>query len=658
MKRIIGIPFFVNCGKYILMKILLLSIISFLSFTTYSFGQKTLDPTPEDIQQAKSLREKYSKNDVAILESKEIITFDLNKSDAKVIVNNSVNELLMNINHRADIIKYEFYDSESKIETFTLKYRNQKNTDFQVKDEFYKDKDLFYNDARVKYSNVDFPVQGYTYNYELKKKYNDIKYFTSLYFNDEFPVIKKEITVVVPDWLNLELKEFNFEGNTVLKTKTRDERNGITTYSYVMENVDAFYKEKKTPGRTYIYPHILIIAKSFKNKDKETLLFNSTADLYNWYKSLTDLMKDDTSVLKNKVTELTSKAKTDEEKIKNIYYWVQDNIRYIAFEDGIAGFKPDESNNVFEKRYGDCKGMANLSKQMLKLAGFDARLTWIGTKHIMYDYTTPSLAVDNHMICTLFHNGKTYFIDGTEKYNSLGEDAERIQNKEVMIEDGDKFIIKKVPVAASALNKEIYNANLVIDNDKLVGACSKYYTGESRTEFLNIINSFESDKKGETLEKYLSRNDKNISASNIKTSDLTNRDQKLSVNYEINVLNKVSRFDNEIYVDLEYMDEFKNFEFKDRKTDYELDYKTDYESNVVLTIPAGYKLSKLPENLTVKEEDFNVLISFKQVGKEIFYKKQFIFKNAIVKAGEMDKWNALNKNLSTIYNQQIILSKL
>jgi transglutaminase-like putative cysteine protease len=424
MKRIIGIAFFVNCGKYILMKILLLSIISFLSFTTYSFGQKAFDPTPEDIQLAKSLREKYAKNDVAILESKELITFDLNKSDAKVIVNNSVNEVLMNINHRADISKYEFYDSESKIETFTLKYRNKKNADFPVKDEFYKDKDLFYNDARVKYINVDFPVQGYTYSYELKKKYNDIKYFTSLYFNDEFPVIKKEITVVVPDWLNLELKEFNFEGNTVLKTKTRDEKNGITTYTYVMENVDAFYKEKKTPGRTYVYPHILIIAKSFKNKDKETLLFNSTADLYNWYKSLTDLMKDDTSVLKNKVTELTSKAKTDEEKIKNIYYWVQDNIRYIAFEDGIAGFKPDESNNVFEKRYGDCKGMANLSKQMLKLAGFDARLTWIGTKHIRYDYTTPSLAVDNHMICTLFHNGKTYYIDGTEKYNSLGEDAE------------------------------------------------------------------------------------------------------------------------------------------------------------------------------------------------------------------------------------------
>jgi len=621
------------------------------------FGQKALDPTVEDIQLAKSLREKYTKDDVTILESKEMITFELNKSDSKVVVKNSAKEVLMNINHRADINKYEFYDSESSIENFTLKYRNQKGTDFEVKDQFYKDKDLFYNDARVKYMDIDFPVQGYSYNYELEKKYNDVKYFTSLYFNDEFPVIKKEITVVVPDWLNLELKEFNFEGNTISKTKTHNDRNSTTIYTYVMENVDAFYKEKKAPGRSYIYPHILVIAKSFKNKDKETLLFNSTADLYKWYKSLVDSMKDDTSLLVDKVTELTASAKTDEEKIKNIYYWVQDNIRYIAFEDGIAGFKPDEANHVFEKRYGDCKGMANLSKQMLKLAGFDARLTWIGTKHILYDYTTPSLAVNNHMICTLFYKGKTYFIDGTEKYNSFGEDAERIQNKEVMIEDGDQFIIKKVPASGSELNKETYNAKLLVDNDKLKGSCSKVYSGESKTEFLNIFNSFENNKKGETLEKYLSGSDKNISATNIKTSDLKNRDLKLSLNYDVDVQNKVSKFDNDIFIDLAYMDEFKNFEFKDRKTDYELNYKTNYESNVVLAIPDGYKLSKLPENINVSEEDFNVLISFKQVGKEIVYKKQFVFKNAVLKTTDMAKWNAFNKNLKTIYNQQIIFTK-
>ena len=319
-------------------------------------AQKNIDPTPEDITLAKKIRESHDKDDVAIVESTENITFELNKNESKVIVNHSVNEKLMNINHRANIQKYEFYDSESKIETFNIKYRNDKNTNNYIVDEFYKDNDLFYNDARVKHTVVNFPVQGYTYNYELEKKYEDVKYFTALYFNDEFPILNKKIIVTVPEWLNIELKEFNFDAAKVEKSQTKDSKNN-TIYTFILKDIPAIYKEEDAPGRSYIYPHILLIAKSYKLKDKEVTLFNSTADLYKWYKSLVDLMKDDTSVMKNKVAELTSTAKTDEEKIKNIYYWVQDNIRYIAFEDGIAGFKPDESNHVFENRYGDCKGV-------------------------------------------------------------------------------------------------------------------------------------------------------------------------------------------------------------------------------------------------------------------------------------------------------------
>jgi hypothetical protein len=638
------------------MKILIkLTLLVAFSVATAS-AQKNIDPTPEDVVLAKKIRTTYDKDDVAVLESNENISFELNKNESKVVVNHSIKELLMNINHRANIQKYEFYDSESKIETFNLKFRNDKNTNNYVADEFYKDKDLFYNDARVKYMAVNFPIQGYTYNYELEKKYEDVKYFTSLYFNDEFPVIKKQIVVTIPEWLNVELKEFNFEGTNVTKSQTKDSKNN-TVFTYTLNNVPALYKEEAAPGRSYIYPHILIIAKSYKLKGKDITLFDSTADLYKWYKSLVDLMKDDTSVLKSKVAELTATAKTDEEKIKNIYYWVQDNIRYIAFEDGIAGFKPDESNHVFENRYGDCKGMANLIKQMLKLAGFDARLTWIGTKHIAYDYKTPSLAVDNHMICTLFYKGKKYFLDGTEKFNSYGEYAERIQNKEVMIEDGDKFLIDKVPIATNESNKEIFKANLTIENEKLQGTCSKSYVGESRAQLLYVYNNFKSDKKSETLENYLSKSDKNTHVTDIKTSDLKNRDAKLTIDYSVSVENKVSSFDNEMYVDLEYMNEFKSFELKDRKTDYQFDFKKNYESLVTLTIPTGYKVTKMPTDLMVKENNFDIAITFQKTDKEIIYKKTFIFKNGEIKASEMTQWNAFIKNLIANYNQQITFSK-
>ena len=50
--------------------------------------------------------------------------------------------------------------------------------------------------------------------------------------------------------------------------------------------------------------------------------------------------------------------------------------------------------------------MANLLTCMLRSIHLDARRCWIGTKHIAYDYSTPSLSVDNHMICAWMNKGK------------------------------------------------------------------------------------------------------------------------------------------------------------------------------------------------------------------------------------------------------------
>lgn len=638
-------------------KITMVLLFAALAFQAAN-AQKNIDPTTEDIALAKQLREKHGKDDVAVLSSKETISFELIEDGPGVAVNHHIAEKLMNISHRADIHKYEFYDSQSEIQDFSMTYRNDKNAHFEVKDEFYTSNDLFYNDYRVKYMEVTFPVQGYSYNYNLNKKYKDVKYFTSLYFNDEYPIVKKEIEILVPTWLEIEFKEMNFTGFDVKKTSKPDPKGKGTIYTYTLENVAARYKDESAPGPSYIYPHLLVVAKSYTKEGKKTTLFNSTADLYKWYKSLVDSVDENPDELKAKVNELIAGAKTDEEKIKKLYYWVQDNIRYIAFEDGLAGFRPDASQNVYKKRYGDCKGMANLMRHMLKIAGFDARLTWIGTKHIAYDYTTPSLCVDNHMICTLFKDGKKYFLDGTEKYNSFGDYAERIQGKEVMIEDGDKYIIAKVPVTPAASNKESYNINFSIDGEILKGKVQGNLIGESRAYFLYGYNNIKNDKKEDVLQNYLSRGDKNFSISNIKTSNLTDRDITLTVEYDAVLRNRVSSFDNEMYVDLDYLEEMSGLDFKERKTDFEFSYKKDYESNITLAIPQGYTVSRLPETLVVDTNDYTLTAAYEQKGSTIVYKKHFVIKNGTIKKTDFANWNNAITKLKKLYNDQITLTKL
>jgi hypothetical protein len=61
---------------------------------------------------------------------------------------------------------------------------------------------------------------------------------------------------------------------------------------------------------------------------------------------------------------------------------VQANIRYIAFEDGIAGYKPANAQMCTRKSMAIARVWPIFTKEMLTALGFDARLCWLGTNHI------------------------------------------------------------------------------------------------------------------------------------------------------------------------------------------------------------------------------------------------------------------------------------
>ncbi|WP_109435377.1 MULTISPECIES: transglutaminase-like domain-containing protein [Aquimarina] len=633
------------------------TLIVFLLYHLVLFPQKNIDPTSEDIQLAKELKKKYLEDDVAILNHVEDISFDFDKKTEQVIVKHNNNQEYINLDSRTKIPLYLFYDEQSTIDRLKVSYRNDKNAGIYFGDEYYNNEELFHTDARVKWTTLKFPLLGYKYNFSYTKTYSDIKYFVNTYFDDTYPILKKTIKVHIPDWLSLDIKEINFDNASITKDSKRDDENGITTYIYTLENSNAIPKDENKPGPTYYRPHLLFLAKSHQKTGEKKTLLNNTGDLYNWYYSLVQQLKDDPETIKEKTLSIIKDSQTEEDKIKAIYYWVQDNIRYIAFEDGIAGFKPDEAQNVYRKKYGDCKGMANLTKQMLKIAGFDARLTWIGTKRIAYDYSLPTIAVDNHMICTVINGDKKYYLDSTEKYNPLNYSAERIQNKQVLIEDGDSYILDKIPLYESTQNLETFVGDFIIEKEELIGKISREYKGESKSHFLYSINNLKTDKREQILEWYIKRDDNNLSIANIDVTDITDRDGDLSLKYNINQKNAVSAFEDELYIDIDYYKEYKNLNLDKRSIDYMFPYKIFEKTAINLEIPTDYKIKELPKDLKIKNDDFEIIFSYKTDGKKIKYEKTIHFKNAKISANAIDAWKGFHYNLKEQYQKQIILTK-
>lgn len=605
-------------------------------------------------------KSQFPKEDVIAYSHKEIISFSLNADpkpgEGKVKATVNTEMVLVPVK---DFLKYSdglFYNDEVTIDNVKAINAKGKEVTVQKLCGSYQQDDIFHSDS--KFCSVKFSMdeKGKSFTYAYQNNFRDVKYLTSLYFHNPIPSVEKVIEFRIPAWLETDLREFNFAKAGIEKTSVKE--NDITKIIYRMKNVPGFQREPSSPHHAVSYPHIICVNKSFTENGQRKVLFESVKDLYKWYHSVCSSIGNEPAALKEKVASLTTGKKTDIEKIEAIFYWVQDNIRYIAFEDGIMGFKPDAAQNVLNKKYGDCKGKANLLKEMLKLAGYDARLTWIGTSDLPYDYSLPSLAVDNHMICTVILNGKRFFLDGTEDFIALNDYAQRIQGKQVLIEDGDNYIIDKIPDFPAERNKVKSFTKMNIEEGSIKGNTAVEYNGESKIMVQRIFSSIRTENKKDALSGFLRKSNDNVEVNNIKEPDFNDRQKTMQVSFDFTANNQVTKTGNELYVVMDWDKEFSGMEFEaDRKNDYEFNQKYHLITQAELEIPAGYKVDYLPESFKKTTPEYSFEGSFVNKGKSIVYTKTIIVNKPILHKTGFEQWNSFIKSINKFYNDQVVLVK-
>lgn len=516
---------------------------------------------------------------------------------------------------------------------------------------------VFFDDSKLAYFNYEFKGYNSVFEYSYKKRYTDLKYLTNIYFNDVYFVKEKNIVINIPEWLEVEIVEYNFEKYNI--RKTIEDNGGIKKIIYSVDSLESFNLLDNSPSISQSYPHLIFLFKSFKVENEKHVLLSNTQDLYNWYRTLIDQVDNKSDLLKPVVNEIIKGSLTEEEKIERLYYWVQDNIRYIAFEDGIMGFKPDAAYNVYKKLYGDCKGMANLLTEMLKIAGFDARLTWIGTNSIPYDYSIPSLAVDNHMICTIFLNGKKIFLDATEEYADVNNIAQRIQNRPVLIEDGVNYILDKIPQKDYSFNTQIDSIELKLDNDVLLGNRTYKADGFEKVIFYRILYGIPSNQHKMFIKSILKSDNSNIDIiSGTEILDFK-RNEPLTIEGALKVKNQMFHFENEYYLNLNLSTD-NNYQEIDstRNVDFIFGRKYERKSITFFEIPAGFENLYLPADVFVDNDDFLFDFSYKLENKKIILTKRVIIKTWKLGTQKFDTWNNYIKKLDNFYKDQVVLKKV
>jgi Transglutaminase-like superfamily/Domain of Unknown Function with PDB structure (DUF3857) len=598
-----------------------------------------------------------SKN-IIISSLKEKIEFEKGDKEHPVLIRHSTETVYLCNDFRTATPIVESYDDEESIDDVDVFVNERKVTKYvQVHREPYSSEGIFYSDQKVLYFNLPLEKKGSTSEVRMKKTIYDPRYLDAFFFNNPYPVQFHQVTLIIPDWISAEIREFNFAGYSV--SKISDEKGGSKTIVYTVSNLPARPNETSSPGITYTSPHIMLITQQAQVSGNAITYFKNTSDQYAWYASLVKEIGNDAGIIKAKADEIVKGKTTDIDKIKAIYFWVQQNIRYLAFENGIAGFRPEKAQEVLRKKYGDCKGMANLTKCLLTSQGYDARLCWIGTNHIAYDYSIPSLAVDNHMICALYFKNKLYFLDATETNSGFEEYAERIQGRQVLIENSDKYILEHVPQTNYTQNTETEIRVLNVEGTSFKGSGTQTFSGESKESLISNMESVKKDKLENSIRNYLNDGKKDYEISDLVMTNSKPEEGKMSLQYNLVQQNAVSIFGNDMYVDLDFRKSYSSFKIDTvkRKLDYVFPYKMIDLTETTLIIPAGYQAPTLPPEFSVQNPVFDIKIGYTRQPGKIIFRKEINIKQAVLKKGNFSQWNKAIDGLNEFYNNQLTLTK-
>lgn len=613
------------------------------------------------------LKDKYKENDIYGVLQKEEVIISLNKGELDI--KEKVFHENYYLNYKAGIyLDDDVYESVfrkiDEIEAGVFipkennKFKKQKVKNF-VKNEML-DNDVFYNGTKSISFNYTGLTEGAISYLKYSMKVSEPKYVNRFIFQHYFPVEVFDYTVEVDRAIDIEIKYINCDSTDVNFTKTL--KGNKLIYNWTVKNVEDYKDESADLNFFYHIPHVIIYIKGYRYNDEYINVLNTPNDLLDWYSQL--IAKVDQTILEEMDSVARSVVETDDPddlKVKKMFKWVQDNIKYIAIEDGLAGFQPENPKDVFKKRYGDCKGMSVLLHAMLKVVGVETYYTWVGTDKIPYKYSEFATPLnDNHFILTYKSGQNYYYLDATNSHISSKIHTDFIQGQEVLIRITDEeYEIKTVPVFPAEANQVIDTAKIIIEDNIIKGSAHAVFTGYQNSKVNRMIsNIHDEEDKLKRFRGFFEKGNNKFKITN--SSHETIDDNRINVNYDFTIEDYIVSVDNEVYVNLNLTKEFPRLELlkEDRKHEIVQPFNTKYVVFCELTIPENYEITYIPQNASFKKSKFyNYSIVYKKENNKILYSFDIVFDKLVLPKENFDEYNEMLKKLRADFKETIVLKK-
>ncbi len=549
----------------------------------------------------------------------------------------------------------------TKFEAYSLvpeynKYRKMVVNNVKKSSEF--DSNLYYDDSFCFSFNFPATGKGVKRCTFAESVVRDLYYPVIFYFAGYLPVDQAELIITMPKSMKINFHLFG--GNVAGVTETSEEKGTQIVYRWVSHQPKVLTPDFLGPSVRYFRPHLIAQIASYDVNGKTTNYIANQSDLSKWNHSkingINDTITTDIKQITDSITYGITKAAS---KVGAIYSWVQNNVKYIAIEDGENGFVPREASLVLKRRYGDCKDKTSLLIAMIRAIGEKADFASVGTRDLPYKYSEfATIAAANHMVAVWWKNGVPVILDGTTRHFKPGDVPAYIQGKECFIEcSNGSYQIYEIPVAESFQSLQIDSINLEIDGVVLLGKGKTNATGETRTSLISRLERKDLRQQKDYWPAAIFSSSDKLLVTDIGISNLLDDNLPLMVGFDFQLPDYITRQNENIYVNMNVERALSELDVKaDRVIPVEVEYKWEHQVIYRLNIPNDMQVSYLPAPMNYSNPKFGFSQKYEQTATGIILNTSIYTRTFLIEGQEILAFRQMTEALKKAYRQTVCLS--
>lgn len=357
------------------------------------------------------------------------------------------------------------------------------------------------DDNRVKTHNFYHKVYPYTVAYEVEYRYRFTAFIPSWVPQSvsQYAVEQSKLEITVPEGYDLRYRQFQYPGQPAQRTEK-----GSKIWTWEVKHLPAMTPEPFAGPLRDRSTIVYLAPSKFSWADYEGDM-STWSDFGRFQASLNQGRNVLPDNIKAAVAGIVAQAKTDEEKIRLLYEYMQKNTRYISIQLGIGGWQPFDATYVATKGYGDCKALSNYMQALLAAAGIRSHYTLVHAGEeetdFMEDFTVDQF---NHIILCVPRAKDTTWLECTSQTSPAGYLGSFTNDRPVLLvtEQGGKLV--RTPAYPADQNLQARRIAAQADETgNLQLTCTTRYTGLQQDDYHNLVNYLNKEKQLEYVKERL-----------------------------------------------------------------------------------------------------------------------------------------------------------